>query len=96
MIVQLKDCIDVLQHLFPEFNYIFLFDQNNGHNILKPNGLSLNKINLRYSGTQPKMRLSTTTADLLGPYHNELYPIHPGMNHFVCLFCLLKVILTLP
>lgn len=75
MILQLEDCLDVLPHLFPGFDYIFSIDHSNGHNCINLVGLSLKKINLRDGGSQLEMRSSTITADLLGPYQNDLHPL---------------------
>ena len=35
IILQLEDCIDVLNVLFPYFDFIFLFDHSNGHDRLQ-------------------------------------------------------------
>ena len=32
MIMQLEDCVDILQYIYPQFGLIFLFDHSNGHN----------------------------------------------------------------
>ena len=41
MIVQLEDCVDVLQYLYPQFDFKFIFDHSNGHDRLQSDGLSL-------------------------------------------------------
>ena len=71
MVVQFEDCIDVLQHLYPDFDFVvFLFDHSNGHEQKQPNGLNLKRLNFGFGGTQPHMRDTVITPDLLGPYHN--------------------------
>ena len=38
MIIQFKDCIDVVMTLHSEFNFIFLFDHSCGHDRQRPDG----------------------------------------------------------
>ena len=79
MSMQLEDCIDILKINYPEFDFIFLFDHSNGHDRLQPDGLSLNKISVKYGGKQPLMRKSQLTSpDLFGPFHNCTYPLQLG------------------
>ena len=81
MILQLEDIIDILQHQFPEFDFVFLFDHSNGHDRLQPIGLNLNKISIRFGGKQPIMRESKLNDDeLFGPYHSPSDPLQPGMT----------------
>ena len=74
MVLQFEDCIDVLKCLYPDFDFLFLFDHSNGHDRLQPNGLNLNKIQVRHGGKQPKMRDSVLTHDLLGPFPSIYKP----------------------
>ena len=78
MIIQLEDCIDVLKHLYPSYTFVFLFDHSNGHDRLRPNGLNLNKINVRFGGKQPKMRDSVLTSMSFGPFHKKDSKLQPG------------------
>ena len=80
MVLQMEDCRDILVHMFPDYEFIFLFDHSNGHDRLQPNGLSINRISIRHGGKQPVMRNAYITKDLLGPYHNENYKLQPGME----------------
>jgi hypothetical protein len=76
MVVQLEDCLDVLQVLFPTFDFLFLFDHSNGHDRMQPRGLNISKISKNYGGKQPMMRDSTITdTTCFGPYHNRTYPL---------------------
>ena len=34
MVIQLEDCVDVLKHLYPDFDFLFLVDHSNGHDRL--------------------------------------------------------------
>ena len=80
MIVQLEDCVDVLQYLYPEFEFKFIFDHSNGHDRLQSDGLSLSKINLKHGGKQPQLRMSMLKPEHFGPFHNSNYDLQPGMK----------------
>jgi hypothetical protein len=56
MVLQLEDCIDVLQSLYPQFDYLFMFDHSCGHDKMRPNGLSAAKLRKGFGGSQPRMR----------------------------------------
>ena len=44
MILQLEDCVDCLKAINNEkYDYLFLFDHSNGHDRLRPDGLSEKK-----------------------------------------------------
>ena len=55
MVLQVEDCVDILQHTYPQFELLFLLDHSNGHDRMRPNGLNINKLNIRYGGKQPAM-----------------------------------------
>ena len=78
MIIQLEDCVDVLKVLFPDFDFIILFDHSNGHDRLQTDGLSITKINVGYGGTQPKMKPSQVPTSCFGPFHSDAYALQPG------------------
>ena len=78
MILQLEDCIDVLNHTHPQFEFLFLFDHSNGHGRVQPNGLSVTKISIKYGGKEPKIRNSKLTTDEFGPFHTSSYKLQPG------------------
>ena len=79
MVLQLEDCINVLKITHPEFDFVYLFDHSNGHNRMRPNGLNINKINVRFAGKQPKMRSSKVETEIFGPFHTANYALQPGM-----------------
>ena len=79
MVLQLEDCIDVLKITHPEFDFVYLFDHSNGHNRMQPNGLNMNKINVRFAGKQPKMRSSKLETDNFGLFHTAKYALQPGI-----------------
>ena len=73
MIVQMEDCIDVLHHLYPEFEVHFLFDHSCGHDRQRPDGLNANNMSKFYGGVQPKMHDSLIEShDYLGSYNGTL------------------------
>jgi hypothetical protein len=69
MILQLEDCIDVVQALYPEYDFAFMFDHSCGHDRKRPDGLSANNLNKGFGGAQPKMRNTVISdEDQLGPF----------------------------
>jgi hypothetical protein len=79
MVMQMEDCIDCLQTLYPSFDICFLFDHSNGHDRLQPDGLNSNRINKNFGGKQPTMRSSVIkTKDYLGPFHSDQYKLQVG------------------
>ena len=79
--VQFKDCIDVFNVLFPNFDFIFLFDHSNGHNNMQPNSLNANKISICFDGKQPHMRDAVIDSPrLLGPFHTSDHELQLGSS----------------
>lgn len=68
IMLKIKDCVDCLTYLFPQFDYEFELDHSSGHNAKRPNILSTTSsvLNLEWRGKQRKMRSSTLTADDVG------------------------------
>jgi hypothetical protein len=56
MVLQLEDCVDVLKHLYPEYDYLFLFDHSRGHDKQREDGLNVKMMTKSFDGTQRKMR----------------------------------------
>ena len=79
MVLQLEDCIDILKFTHPDFDFLFMFDHSNGRDHLCPNGLNINKINLKFGGCQPIMQSSKLTISKFDPFHNSTYALQPGM-----------------
>ena len=74
MVIQMEDCIDCLKYLFGDkYEYVFLVDHSNGHDRLRPDGLSVSKISKNFGGKQPNMR-DTKIKDesYLGPYIDNI------------------------
>ena len=64
--LQLEDTIDILTEVYPNHDFLFLFDQSSGHTKMREDGLNINKMNVAYGGNVPQMHL--TTIKELGPY----------------------------
>lgn len=73
MIVQLEDCVDVLRVLYPEYDFVFLFDHSCGHDRQREDGLNVNKLGKSFGGAHPKLRDSKMVqADgYLGSYEHS-------------------------
>jgi hypothetical protein len=79
MVLQLEDVVDCLTVLYPDYEYLFLFDHSNGHDRLQPNGLNVNRVNKYYGGKQAVMRDSVLNSPgCFGPYHNETFDLQLG------------------
>ena len=79
MVLQIEDCVDVLFHTHPQFDFLFLLDHSNGHDRMRPNGLNLNKLNIRHGGKQPQMRDSILSSSEFGPFHSaSISTLQPG------------------
>jgi hypothetical protein len=73
MALQLEDCADVLKALYPEYDYLFLFNHSSGHDKQRPDGLCASRMTKGFGGAQPKMRPSViVSADYLGPYDHPM------------------------
>jgi hypothetical protein len=76
MVLQLEDCVDVLKHLNPEYDYLFLFDHSSGHDKQREDGLNVKNMTKSFGGTQRKMRntLIKREKGYLCPYQRKLNP----------------------
>ena len=52
MIIQIEDCIDCLQLIYPQFDYEFELDHSSGHNSERVDGLSTSSMNLGWGGNR--------------------------------------------
>ena len=80
MIVQLEDIVDCINFLHPKFDVVVLVDHSNGHDRLQPDGLNINRINIKHAGKQPRMQNAKITPNLLGPFHTSSSPLQVGMS----------------
>ena len=67
MVLQFEDCVDVVKTLWPEYDYVFLFDHSCGHDRKRPDGLTTKGLNKGFGGSQPTMR-PTIIEDCMGSY----------------------------
>ncbi len=76
MVLQLKDCMDCLKVLFPQFQYLFLFDHSCGHDRQREDGLNIENMSKSFGGKQSFMHntLIKESHGYLGPYHKILNP----------------------
>ncbi len=74
MSMQFEDVVDCLQVLYPEFDFVFLFNHSQGHGRKRDGALSAMHISRTYGGAQPIMRDSIIiqTEGFLGPYLPKL------------------------
>ncbi len=59
MSVQFEGCIDCIKVLYPQFNFLFLFNHSQGHAKKLTNGLDAYTMNRGHGEAQPRMREST-------------------------------------
>ena len=76
MAVQMEDCVDCLVTLYPEYDFLFLFDHSCGHDRQRPDGLNAQRVNKSFGGGVPKMRNTTIESkDYLDPYKPTMLAI---------------------
>ena len=80
MIIQLEDIVYWLDFLHPIFDVVVLVDHSNGHDLLQPDGLNINCINIKHARKQPLMQNIEITPNLLGPFHSSSSPLQVGMS----------------
>jgi hypothetical protein len=63
MICQVEDVVDVLKETIPfeQYDIELALDHSQGHDLLRPDGLTVNKMNLLFGGLQAMMRDSQLT-----------------------------------
>ena len=76
MVLQLEDCVDVVKVLYPQIEFLFLFDHSCGHDKQREDGLNVNSMSESYGGKQRKMRNTKilTHEGYLGEYDRILNP----------------------
>jgi len=70
MVLQLEYCIDVLKVIYPQFDFLFLFNNFCGHNRQQGDGLNAENMSKYYGGKQAYLRDSKINEEkgYLGPY----------------------------
>ena len=74
MVIQFEDCVDCLTVLYPQYDYVFLFDHSCGHDKQREDGLNVQKMGKSYGGKQPAMRDTVISKKdgYLGPFQPKL------------------------
>ena len=72
MVLQFEDCVDVVKVLYPQYDYIFLFDHSCGHDRKRPDGLCVNSIRKNFGGKQAIMsETKLETEEYFGPFSED-------------------------
>ena len=68
MVLQIEDCVDCLNYLYPQFQYQFELDHSSGHAMERPDGLSTTPgvINMGWGGKQRMMRSTVLSEGDIG------------------------------
>ena len=76
MVLQFEDAVDVLKVLYPEYDFVFLFDHSSGHSKQRPDGLNATHMNKGFGGKLLPMRSSIIEKEegYLGPFQRTLQP----------------------
>jgi len=72
MAIQVEDCVDCLKYLFPDYNFVFLFDHSQGHSKKQVGSLQASCVNSQFGRAQPQMRETKITEGCLGPFDPTL------------------------
>jgi len=74
MSLQFEDVVDCLMVLYPEFEFVFLFDHSQGHARKRNGALNAQHMSKYYGGVQPVMRETKILSDngFLGPFSPSL------------------------
>ena len=75
MVLQLEDCVDVLNVKYPQYDFLFLFDHSCGHDRQREDGLNVEKMSKGFGGrAQRKMRETKIkqSQGYLGPHSPKL------------------------
>lgn len=73
MVLQVEDCIDCLKVLYPQYDFLFLFDHSCGHDRGQTDGLNAKRMAVSFGGKQQRMHATTIEADegYLGPHRHS-------------------------
>ena len=76
MIIQFEDAVDVLQVMYPTFDFVFLFDHSSGHAKQRPDGLNHHRMNRTFGGKANRMRDTIIESEegYLGKFPRILEP----------------------
>jgi hypothetical protein len=89
MVLQLEDCADVVATLYPQYQFLFLFDHSYGHDRARKDALNeVNNMNTGFGGKQLQMHSSVIKCEqgYLGAFIWQLKvgntQSHQERNHF--------------
>jgi hypothetical protein len=68
MKIQIKDLVNALKVVFPNFDFLLLFDQSSGHTKKREDGLNAINMNREHGGRVPDMRQTVLDANCLGQH----------------------------
>ena len=73
MVLQVEDCVDCLKVLYPQYDFLFLFDHSCGHDRGQTDGLNAKRMAVSFGGKQPKMHPTIIEAEdgYLGPHRHS-------------------------
>ena len=76
IILQLYDCIDVLKCLYPQYDYLFVFDHSCGYDKQREYGLNAENMSKSYGGKQSLLHttLIKEASGYLGAFQCSLKP----------------------
>ncbi len=85
MVIQFEDCMDCLMVLYPQYDYVFLFNHSCGHDKQWEDGLNVQKMGKSYGGKQPAMRDTVISKKdgYLGPFQPKLQVGDTQVLYFV-------------
>jgi hypothetical protein len=63
MVLHFEDVVDCLITLYPQYDYLFLFDRSCGHDKQREDGLNIQKMSKLYGGKQSIMRDTVLTKE---------------------------------
>jgi hypothetical protein len=78
MVLQLEDCVGVIMHLYPEYDYLFLYDHSSGHDKQREDGLNVKNDKKLWWNTMKNERYSYKTRKRLS-YKKEAFLQERGL-----------------
>ena len=68
--LQIEDVVDAVKTVFPQFDFVFLFDQSSGHTKMRSDGLHMQNMNVSHGGAVGMMH--DTVLHEVGPHPRRL------------------------
>ena len=77
MVLQLEDCVDVLKYLYPQYDFLLLFDHSCSHDKQREDGLNVENTSKSYGGKQSTLQPSLIKEEhgYLGKFECTLKPM---------------------